>query len=627
MIHPGRYFFFVVFVLLPHFFLFPLDIAGIILLLLVWTGLFCYRNILRPGKWLLRGLTLATVLICFLRYGSLANPDAATALLCMITVLKLFETQSYRDAMALLLVSLIVVMAYLIHSFSLLATFYMVIVFLLFVYFMMELQRKKYFLKQNAVKWSDLFSLEMVVALPLLVGLFVFFPRFTTRFGTGERIVQSIGFSDQIQLGQMIELSQSTEVAFKVRFLKPKKMDYHSLYFRGAVLTINKRMSWKKSTAPIDFVQSLATDSTPDYQVLLAPRQQKNLFTLENAVLQKVTPSLFLFTKKSENVFFTNSPIEQPVSYYASTEQPALSPLFTLEELSLNSPASAELESLAQTLNAITTDQKIENILQYFKSNGFVYSTEVPGYTSIDQFFKTKIGFCEHYASGFVILARLLKIPSRVVVGFMGGEVNPYDDSITVRDKFAHAWVEVFSKERGWYRVDPTAVIYPDRLINTTIASNQSHKFYENIFLNGSLFLESLNNKFELFLMNFNADSQFGIISRWSQYFQMRSIVFFLALPLFFILFIAIVWWVWKIEFQKRDLLATAFELLLKKISRKGISKSAFEGAMEFQQRLAQTPQFPTHYLALIERYIVLRFSPRQDVDQIKDYYSKVKKL
>ncbi|MCC6137410.1 MAG: DUF3488 domain-containing transglutaminase family protein, partial [Bdellovibrionaceae bacterium] len=568
MIHPSRYFLFVTFALLPHLLMFPLDVTAIIILLISWSAFFCYKNILRPSKWVLRAITISTALVAYLRYGSLANPDAATAVICMIIILKLFETQSYRDAMALLLMSLIVVMSYLIHSYSLLATLYMLIVFILSVYFMMELQRKKYFLKQNSVRWSDLFSLEMVVALPLLVGLFVFFPRFTTRFGSGERVVQTIGFSDQIQLGQLIQLSQSTEVAFKVRFLNQTQFNYSSLYFRGAVLTNSKKMAWKKSTATTDFVQNLDSSTTPEYQIILSPRQQKNLFTLEKAVIQNVSPQLFLFTKKNENIFFTNSPIEQNISYYVSTSKNPVPDHFTQEEIATNSPTDESLKNIAQSLQAQTTEEKVENILLYFKNNGFTYSTEVPGYKSIDEFFKNKVGFCEHYASGFVTLARLMNIPSRIVVGFMGGEINPFDDSITVRDKFAHAWAEVYSEKRGWYRVDPTAVINPGRLVNTTYAQTSSQKLYENIFANSTLFLESLNNKFELFLLNFNSESQLGIISQMGQYFRFQYIVFFLGIPMFFILLIAIIWWIWRLDFKKRDPLTLAFELLLKKISR-----------------------------------------------------------
>lgn len=52
-----------------------------------------------------------------------------------------------------------------------------------------------------------------------------------------------------------------------------------------------------------------------------------------------------------------------------------------------------------------------------------------------------------------------LKVPARVVGGYLGGELNPYGSYITVRQSFAHAWVEVFLPDAGWIRVDPTLVV------------------------------------------------------------------------------------------------------------------------------------------------------------------------
>ena len=75
---------------------------------------------------------------------------------------------------------------------------------------------------------------------------------------------------------------------------------------------------------------------------------------------------------------------------------------------------------------------------------------------SVDEFlFDTREGFCEHFSSAFVFLMRAAGIPARVVTGYQGGELNPVDSIITVRQSDAHAWAEVFLGQRGWVRVDP----------------------------------------------------------------------------------------------------------------------------------------------------------------------------
>ena len=64
-------------------------------------------------------------------------------------------------------------------------------------------------------------------------------------------------------------------------------------------------------------------------------------------------------------------------------------------------------------------------------------------------------GFCEHFSSAFVFLMRAAGMPARVVTGYQGGELNPVDHIITVRQSDAHAWAEVYLRGRGWVRVDP----------------------------------------------------------------------------------------------------------------------------------------------------------------------------
>ena len=83
----------------------------------------------------------------------------------------------------------------------------------------------------------------------------------------------------------------------------------------------------------------------------------------------------------------------------------------------------------------------------------------------MDEFlFDTREGFCEHFSSAFVFLMRAAGVPARVVTGYQGGDLNPVDSNITVRQSDAHAWAEVFLAGRGWLRVDPTAAAVPGRV-------------------------------------------------------------------------------------------------------------------------------------------------------------------
>jgi hypothetical protein len=66
-----------------------------------------------------------------------------------------------------------------------------------------------------------------------------------------------------------------------------------------------------------------------------------------------------------------------------------------------------------------------------------------------------RTGYCEQFAAAMAVLARSLDIPARVVWGFTPGDVDS-NGVITVRDRNAHAWVELWIEPYGWYPFDPT---------------------------------------------------------------------------------------------------------------------------------------------------------------------------
>jgi protein-glutamine gamma-glutamyltransferase len=87
-----------------------------------------------------------------------------------------------------------------------------------------------------------------------------------------------------------------------------------------------------------------------------------------------------------------------------------------------------------------------------------------PPADAIDHFlFTSRLGFCEHYAAATAFLLRAAGIPTRLVGGYQGGEVNPYGGYLVVRQSDAHAWCEVLL-DGSWQRLDPTAVVAPQRL-------------------------------------------------------------------------------------------------------------------------------------------------------------------
>ncbi len=94
-------------------------------------------------------------------------------------------------------------------------------------------------------------------------------------------------------------------------------------------------------------------------------------------------------------------------------------------------------------------------------SSRFQYSTNVPGVCDRDPsivecFAAHRIGFCEHFASTMAIILRAEGIPTRLVEGFLPGQLDVVTGRETIKTGAAHAWVEVYFPTIGWYRFDPT---------------------------------------------------------------------------------------------------------------------------------------------------------------------------
>ena len=63
---------------------------------------------------------------------------------------------------------------------------------------------------------------------------------------------------------------------------------------------------------------------------------------------------------------------------------------------------------------------------------------------------------CEYFATGAALLLRLGGVPCRYVTGFLVSERNPLGQHWLARNRDAHAWVEAYDDDRGWFTVEPT---------------------------------------------------------------------------------------------------------------------------------------------------------------------------
>lgn len=112
----------------------------------------------------------------------------------------------------------------------------------------------------------------------------------------------------------------------------------------------------------------------------------------------------------------------------------------------------------SNTLTKGKSDTDIVNTLVNFLRQNNTYSL-TPTYSSIEDFvMKNGAGYCEHFASAFVIMSQISGLPARLVSGFITSEWNPTGSYYIILAKNAHTWAEVYLGGR-WLRVDPTPSI------------------------------------------------------------------------------------------------------------------------------------------------------------------------
>ena len=75
----------------------------------------------------------------------------------------------------------------------------------------------------------------------------------------------------------------------------------------------------------------------------------------------------------------------------------------------------------------------------------------------VDSFlFERRAGYCSQFATAMAVMARVVDLPSRVVIGYVPGDYNSLTGAHTVRLQHAHAWVEIKFRRHGWVPFDPT---------------------------------------------------------------------------------------------------------------------------------------------------------------------------
>jgi hypothetical protein len=160
--------------------------------------------------------------------------------------------------------------------------------------------------------------------------------------------------------------------------------------------------------------------------------------------------------------FTATSDVPDPSPAWLAGANAGLPPGNPADYFSYTGPHRRALIRLARdiTRRAKTAGQRAVILQNWFLDSGlFTYSTstKIPNSDTglYDFLTRERVGDCQQFAFAYAILARLLGIPSRVVIGFTGGTRQP-DGKWLVTTADAHAWPELFLAGAGWLRFEPT---------------------------------------------------------------------------------------------------------------------------------------------------------------------------
>ena len=580
-------------------------------------------------------IMIAGVTGIYTTYGTLTGRDVGITLLILLSSLKLFETLTKRDFYICAYLGYFLMITNFFHEQTIPIAIYMFIVTAVMTVCLIGYNDVNKQLSILKLFWLS--ATMLLQSIPALLILFILFPRVNgPLWGLPEDTLTSItGIDDQMTPGSISKLIQSDEVAFRVSF-EETIPEQEELYWRGPVLWQTDGRKWTRgSTQPL--LSNRAIDfsgKTLRYELMMEPTNKKWIFALE--MLKGPLEDTYL----TQDYQFKSSKKIQSRSAYTLTSHinyrlDAITNDELVKALALPENSHIQTREFAQTLKQHYAEPEafIQATLDWLKQENFVYTLSPKRITgdSVDEFlFTTRQGFCEHFAAAFTVLMRSAGIPTRVVIGYLGGEINPLGNFLIVRQYHAHAWTEVWLEESGWTRIDPTAVISPARVeqgIETAIPEagmdiplGLTNSTLSSLWQRLRRSVDNINYQWAQWVLGYGPERQklllkkFGLDSiSWNK----LTIMLFLLLG-FSIALLALLLLVRQPAAS--DPAKRYYDRFCQKLSRIGINRLAHEGPLEFATRVKQRRQRLTADVNTITQlYIKVRYhSNRQKLPELK---------
>lgn len=572
-----------------------------------------------------------------LTYGTMVGIEPGMTVLIVLVALKVIETNGERDFQVLVLLGYFLCLCALFFSQDLLLWLYVGAVFVLLTATLVRFHRGAE--TGGAARPIRLAATLLLQAAPIIVLLFLFFPRTSTgfRFQFSRSLLGTGGMSDRLSPGSISSLALSEEVAFRVDFPDRSTPPISQLYWRGAVLWRGDGLTWVAGPQlPLERRTGQLTGPEIRQRISLQPHGGRWIFALDRPVGDQprfeTMPGGYLLNPR---LIF--NPLLYEIVSRPENHELALPVDQMRAALAVPARLSPQVVALVEgwRRGAAGGREIIERALHHFHEEKFGYSLNPGTYgeNALDDFlFQRRIGFCEHYAAAFATLMRVAGLPSRVVIGYHGGELNRMGNYVIVRQSDAHAWTEVWLQDSGWTRVDPTEVIAPDR-ISSGLASflqtrgaageeaggNNSDTAigWRDLMRELRLTWDGINYQWELRVLNFDEDtqraflSQLGFDGRWTEVAGWSAGLVMALLGMLSL-------WLRRSGRAPQDEAGSAWSEFCRALAAAGVPREPWEGPLHFGERAATT--FDEHRAAILSvadlyarvRYAATPPSPRE---------------
>ena len=590
-----------------------------------------YRLRFATLKLLLAAMGLFAV---FASYGSMKGVEPGISLLVVLVSLKVLEAHTVREFQVMVLMGWVLCLCGFFLSQEFLIALSLLTAFALSLVALIQFYRGS----SPGAFWPPLRTTckILVQAAPLVVLLFVLFPRINTGLRVDFRTtgLASSGFSDRLSPGSIAALANSSEIAFRAEFPGSAVTPPGSMYWRGAVMWHCDGLEWRAPYVPVSVSRSARQSpkgNTVRQRITLAPHGARWMFALDRPF--EIPPGAIL---ARGDYLWSVQTIRKARRYEVVSSLGAtgkeLTPGERREALELPPSISPAVRELAQSWTTQNSNPRaiVNSALQFFRAQGFRYSLSPGEYgkNDLEQFlFHRRIGFCEHYAASFATLMRLAGIPARVIVGYLGGEYNDLGHFFLVRQADTHAWCEVWLPDSGWTRVDPTTAVAPGR------ASLDLNSFLERgiafgqmdarrsafltrlarfaLFTNARLALETLSYEWDTRLLAFDADVQEVLLDSMGLANRGRFVLIIEILIVAIALLVIYFGWMQLRTRSRADRVKALYERFCQKAARLGVRREPWEGPSDFSRRAAQLlPNESKRIREISNTYIALRYAP-----------------